>query len=256
MKKLFDRILLAVTGALGDKRCPVCSALLRDTETMTGICPACLQKLTEESAMLCPVCRNPVSACTCMGTGLSPLHIFLGDRTWLAHTWYMPDSGERVTEKLLLTCKKKYSRTLSRYIAEVMAADLARILPENRRKGWILTYAPRSEKGFRRHGFDQCAELVRLMGQRLGIPVRQMLVRVGGGVQKDMETAAQRENNIAGAFAAVRVPEGCRVLLFDDIITTGATMRSAGEILADAGAAAVFPVAYAKTVHPKWRNTK
>ena len=68
-----------------------------------------------------------------------------------------------------------------------------------------------------------------------------------------METTGRREANTADAFRAVQVPKGCRVLLFDDIITTGATMRAAGHALADGGARAVFPLAYAKTIHPKWR---
>ena len=136
-------------------------------------------------------------------------------------------------------------------IADKMAEELAVVLPQNTRKDWILTYAPRSVKGFTDYGFDQCEEIVRQMGKTLHIPVRQMLVRVSGEEQKRMESADRRIGNIAGAFAPVRVPAGCRVLLFDDIITTGATMREAGRVLAEAGAAAVFPIAFAKTMHTR-----
>ena len=248
------KLLTALAEALGEKSCFLCGAALSGESLREGLCPDCLQKLAEEAALPCPLCGCPTSGCFCGHTNLSPLHIFLNDRTWLAHTWYLPDSPDRRTEKLLLTCKKKYSRTLSRHIAQVMAGELSRILPPEKRKGWILTYAPRSSVGYARHGFDQCEEIVRIMGSILGIPVQKLLVRVSGGIQKDMESAARREDNMADAFAALSVPDGCRVLLFDDIITTGATMRAAGKVLADAGAGAVFPLAYAKTVHPKGRK--
>lgn len=254
MNTALQRILEALAGAVGEKRCPLCGIILKNDSLQDGICPACLTKLTEEASLPCPGCGNPVLSCLCGNTGLSPLHIFLGDRTWLAHTWYISDTPDRVTEKLLLTCKKKYSYTLSAHIARVMAADLASLLPGEKRKDWILTYAPRSSGGYARHGFDQCEEIVRQMGRILGIPVQHMLRRTGGEEQKTMADISQREDNIAGAFEAVRVPKGCRILLFDDIITTGATIRAAGHALADAGAGAVFPLAYAKTVHPKWRQ--
>ena len=254
MSIMIRHLLHTLAGIIGEKRCPLCSAVLPPDTLQDGLCPGCLARLAEEASIPCAGCGCPASSCHCGNTGLSPLHIFLGDRTWLAHTWYCAEDPDRVTEKLLLACKRKYSYTLSCHIARSMAADLAPLLPKEKRKDWILTYAPRSSGGYARHGFDQCEEIVRQMGAILGIPVRQMLRRTGGAEQKTMETTRQREANIADAFEAVQVPKGCRVLLFDDIITTGATMRSAGHVLADAGAGAVFPLAYAKTVHPKWRT--
>lgn len=150
---------------------------------------------------------------------------------------------------MLLTCKRQYSPAISDYIARRMADILSPVLPENAGKHWILTYAPRSLQGFTDHGFDQCEEIVRQMGKILHIPVRKLLIRIGGAEQKTMASAGHRAENIAGAFAAVRVPKNCRVLLFDDIITTGSTMREAGQVLAEAGAAAIFPLAFAKTMH-------
>jgi len=254
MSTVLQKLLHTLAGAVGEKRCSLCSTVLPPENLQDGLCRDCLQHLAEEASLPCPGCGNPVSACLCGNTGLSPLHIFLGDRTWLAHTWYCPDNPDRITEKLLLSCKRKYSYTLSCHIAKVMEADLAVLLPKEKRKDWILTYAPRSSGGYARHGFDQCEEIVRQMGRILGVPVQQMLRRTGGQEQKTMENAGQREANIADAFAAVRVPKGCRILLFDDIITTGATIRAAGHTLADAGAGAVFPLAYAKTMPPKWRS--
>ncbi|MBR4960500.1 MAG: ComF family protein [Clostridia bacterium] len=250
MKNSFRRLLYSLADAVGDRCCPLCCEPLAGT---ASICPSCLTRLDKEAVIPCGDCGQPASSCRCPASGLSPLPTFLDGRSWLAHTWYFHVDSDRLTEALLLSCKRKYSPALSGYIAGVMAEELAAVLPENTRKGWILTYAPRSVKGFTDYGFDQCEEIVRQMGRALHIPVRRMLVRVSGEEQKRMESADHRISNIAGAFAPVRVPAGCRILLFDDIITTGATMREAGRVLADAGAAAVFPVAFAKTVYTRRR---
>ena len=249
MTNIFHRLLYALAGAVSDRCCPLCRTVLADPAAL--LCPACLSRLEEEAAVPCSDCGHPASACTCPDSSLSPLPTFLVGRNWLAHTWYFHAGEDRLTEALLLACKRKYSPALSAYIAGKMTAELDTILSGQVRHDWILTWAPRSLAGFGKQGFDQCEEIVRRMGRSLHIPVRQMLVRVGGAEQKSMESADRRADNIAGAFEAVRVPAGCRVLLFDDIITTGATMREAGRVLAEAGAAAVFPIAFAKTMHTR-----
>ena len=251
VKKLLKDLLLRTAGAFGEHSCPLCREALSDSGD--SLCGTCLARLTEEASLPCAVCGHPTSSCRCPDSSLSPMPAFLAGRNWLAHTWYRHAGEDRLTENLLLSCKRKYSRTLSAYITACMTEELAYILPEDQRSQWILTYAPRSAAGFRKYGFDQCEEIVLQMGKSLHIPVRQMLVRVGGGEQKTMDSARSRKDNISGAFAPVRVPEGCRVLLFDDIITTGATIREAGRVLAEAGAAAVFPLSFAKTMHSHGR---
>jgi len=64
--------------------------------------------------------------------------------------------------------------------------------------------------------------------------------------------AADRRSNVSGAFA-VRDPrrvEGKRVLLVDDVLTTGSTLRACAEPLREAGAAAIFAVTVARGVQP------
>ncbi len=246
-------LLRLLLSAVGDARCALCHTAAAGAD---GLCPACIQRLREEEREPCLVCGEAAPLCRCPHMSLSPLPTFLSagpaTRTWLAHMWYHPihgsESWEHASTTLLLTCKKRYSPALSAWIAHAVAADLAPFLPPDSRRDWILTYPPRSEAGYRRSGFDQCEEIVRLLGRELGIPVRRLLSRQGGAEQKSQLDAAARVDNMAGAFVPRRVPKGCRILLFDDIITTGATLQEAGQTLALAGAAGVFPVAFAKTM--------
>jgi len=261
-------LLEKLFSAAGDCTCSLCGrtspASRHPSADMQnppgGFCPECLKALDREAAVPCRECGKPAAQCECPDTTLSPLPGFLQGHTRLFHSWYMGGSGAEpgvegtLTAKMLLQCKKRYSRNIIRYIARTTAADLAPLIPPAKRKDWVLTYAPRSRNSYLQYGFDQCEEIVQIMGRELGIPVKKLLVRSGGDEQKAMTNAEKRRINTENAFVLTKTLgkprnlQGCRILLFDDIITTGATMRSAGRVLAEAGAAAVFPIAFAKSI--------
>lgn len=252
---ILHQLAVFILSVVSDPDCPVCRVPMQKP---LSICNDCLAKLTAEAALPCPDCGKPASQCLCGHMNLSPMPIFLSGRTWLAHTWYLPvgnqelDVGKtymRCTEPLLLACKKRNNPALSGYIADRLAADLSPLLPPEKREGWYLTYPPRSEEGYQKYGFDQCEEIAKQLGKKLGIPVRRMLKRTGGAEQKKMTDIAARAANMVDAFTPRRVPAGCRVLLLDDIITTGSTIRAAGNALVQGGARAVFPIAYATTMN-------
>ncbi|MFN8639844.1 MAG: ComF family protein [Dehalococcoidia bacterium] len=100
----------------------------------------------------------------------------------------------------------------------------------------------------RRRGYDQGAVIARAVGGRLGLPVREDLIR------RERRTRAQsslgreeRARNVEGAFGPRR-PSGeapARVLLVDDVLTTGATLEAAAVALRLAGVEHVFALALA-----------
>ena len=87
--------------------------------------------------------------------------------------------------------------------------------------------------------FNQSELLAREVSRRTGIPLRLWLQRVKRTPQQAGLTAAKRRRNVAGAFRAC-VPgsklAGSRVLLVDDVLTTGATLNAAAWALKRAGA--------------------
>lgn len=92
----------------------------------------------------------------------------------------------------------------------------------------------------RQRGYNQSELLARPLSRALAIDcdpavlsrTRYTAPQVGLGPEA-------RHDNVRGAFSARPVVDGCRVLLIDDVLTTGATMKSAAEALLTAGAAAV-----------------
>jgi predicted amidophosphoribosyltransferase len=110
----------------------------------------------------------------------------------------------------------------------------------------VVTWAPTSVSRRRARGFDQAELLARAVALRLGLPCRRLLRRVGGPAQTGQPLAAR----LAGpVFVATRNARS-RVLLIDDVVTTGATLSAAARALRHARATEVHGLVVAHTAAP------
>jgi len=99
----------------------------------------------------------------------------------------------------------------------------------------FLVPIPLHTNRYRTRGFNQAERIARGIGKVWGLPVRtDVLFRIRNTVpQSQLESVEARERNIRGAFD-VRLAEGVResrILLVDDIFTTGTTIREAIRVL-------------------------
>jgi predicted amidophosphoribosyltransferase len=112
--------------------------------------------------------------------------------------------------------------------------------------GWadLVTWAPTSTAHRRRRGFDQAEVLARAVARRLGVPARQVVRRDPYSLAQTGRTRAER---LGGpTFVAVRQVVG-RVVIVDDVVTTGATLRQASAVVLAAGARETLCIAAAAT---------
>jgi ComF family protein len=107
----------------------------------------------------------------------------------------------------------------------------------------------------RQRGYNQSELLARELSRATGLPIRNdLLVRARSTTSQTSLSWSERQRNVAGAFAlrpgAASALTGRRVLLLDDIITSGATTQAAALALREARPAAIYALAVARPLRP------
>ncbi len=115
----------------------------------------------------------------------------------------------------------------------------------------IITPVPLHAKRKRERGFNQSALLGRALARLVALPIREhALVRARATLPQVGLSDTQRAHNVRHAFRCDKphIVKGMRILLVDDVMTTGSTVASAAEALLDAGAIRVSVLAVARAV--------
>lgn len=116
----------------------------------------------------------------------------------------------------------------------------------------LLIPVPLHRTRLRERGYNQALVLARPLAQALGIPLRHdLLERTKATPPQTGLNAKARRRNLGGAFAiAPSIALPAHVALFDDVMTTGATLREATRVLLKAGVARVDVWALARAPTP------
>lgn len=119
-------------------------------------------------------------------------------------------------------------------LGEVLATAVERDAPVVHAVTWV----PTDRRRRRARGCDHAESLARRVAARLGRPPRA-LVAVGRAPDQGARPSAVRPSIPSGTYRARQRVDGGRVLLVDDVLTTGATARAVADVLTAAGAASV-----------------
>ena len=107
----------------------------------------------------------------------------------------------------------------------------------------LVTYVPVSKKRKQERGYDQSYLLARETCRHWSVAPETLLQKTKDNVaQSSLSSREERQKNVVGAYVAVNEDKikGQRILLIDDILTTGATLREAARVLREAGAERVI----------------
>ena len=170
---------------------------------------------------LCRVCAHALPACP----PLDPLPPLAGLSAGFLY--------ESVPRSLVLGLKLRGLRCHGPPLADAICRSAWR----DGVTGDLVTWVPGNRAEARRRGYDHAEVLARLVAARLGLPVRGLLRLRGPKPDQTTLTGAQRREGPKDAFLARRVHG--RVVIVDDVMTTGATICACAGALQRAGAEAV-----------------
>jgi ComF family protein len=214
--------------------CRICERPLHELSRVP-VCRHCLkQPATLDAEFFCRTCRTPfLNRYPLDDTGQCPL-CRLGLNGF--DEVYSAGSYEGNLRKLIHLFKFDGVQPLGR----PLAGFLAGILPREQRFDVIVPMPLHWRRKWQR-GFNQSELLAREIAGRWNVPVRNVVRRKRATTPQAGLTSAQRRKNVQGAFEAkykARL-DGQRVLLIDDVLTTGATASACARVLKRAGAARV-----------------
>lgn len=202
-------------------------------------CVLCRKLLEEAETDLCGQCR----ADTPEITGTKRKLPYLAKWTGL---WYYEGSVRSSILRYKFRGSRSYSQSYGRLLAmKLLQEDISFD---------ILTWAPISRRRKWRRGYDQVELIARAVAKELGVPLVSTLQKTRHNrPQSRLKDAAARRANVLGVYRVTDPGSiaGKRVLLLDDILTTGATVSECARTLLTAGAKEVICATVAVASHQR-----
>ncbi len=210
-------------------RCPFCGRIMgREVP-----CTDCMNRVTELTAVVCRVC------------GADPEHCKCGSRSFAFTRHVSAFHYEKAARNLVLRFKLRRKPQLAVFMARRMYHHIhARLGTEFS----LITYVPQTRLRTMKRGYIPAQLLAKELANRLGLPCRELLKRTCGRQQK----YAKGQDRWANAKKNYALLDGAtvsgRVLLVDDLLTSGATLSTCAALLREAGAEEIVCATFAIAV--------
>ena len=219
------------------RKCLLCGEIL--TESKEGVfCPKCRLEYEKLKRRPCRACGKPQSACGCMPDKLKheiagAVHLFAYD--------------DPFSKTVIFTLKRRDFKPLQVFLGEELASLFGDIAE------YEITFAPRKPKSVREYGFDQAEALARVISDEKNVPLADIFTHARRSeLQKNLNAEARAEN-AEKSYALQRsfTREREKLIIVDDVMTTGSTMAKLVSLAKEAGYKEIATVCVARTVHEK-----
>ena len=238
--KLFKAALL---DYLFPPLCHVCRKFIPGAGRL-HICRLCREAIHAVSHPLCTVCGVPFYGLGndhCCGACLKEAPSFDAARAAVIHE----GPARNLIHAFKYSCKTHLRRPLALLVVEHLTEFIAERKPD------LIVPVPLHVRRLASRGFNQALLLGELLAQEWQLPLqRRAMRRIRWTEPQITLAAAQRRDNVRGAFfvADVAVVSGKRVLLLDDVFTTGSTVEECSKMLKKAGATEVFVITISRAL--------
>jgi ComF family protein len=220
--------------------CAVCGANVGPSEYL---CDACEAKATRIVPPFCEICSEPfpgaiTNAFTCANCGNRKLHFEAAVAAY---------RSRGIVRHVIHDFK--YNKQL--HLRHVVSRWLADALADVRLRGWrfdALVPVPLHPARRRERGFNQAELLAEFVSERFSIESKPILERIRYTKTQTAFDRAERMENLRDAFRLRKNADvrGYRMLLIDDVLTTGSTLSECARVLKAAGAVSVHAATAAR----------
>jgi competence protein ComFC len=232
--------LRAVASLLYPPVCTICSA---NVATDEYLCRECETKIPRITPPFCAKCSEPfdgaiTTAFVCANCGHRTLYFDAAISAF---------RSRGIVRHIILDFK--YAKHM--HLRHLVARWLFAALDDERLRGRefdLIVPVPLHPARQRERGFNQAALLAESLSARISIPVRPALARTRFTTTQTAFDRVERMENLHGAFRLRKNADvrQLRVLLIDDVLTTGSTLSECARVLKKAGAASVYAATAAR----------
>ncbi len=215
--------LKAAKAVVWPQRCIFCNEAIFDSKKRT--CESCKNALPYVKGEICSGCGRERKECTCSSSTM------YYDKA--AAPFYFEKGVRSCIHSLKFRSHKDYADPLGEYL---YSSFISRYSGENFD---FITYVPLYESDFKRRGYNQSQLLARKLSEKAGIPCKDNVLRKIYKTEKQSaSTTLERSGNVLGVFEVDKSADlkDMKILLVDDIETTGSTLSECGKMLYLAGA--------------------
>ncbi|MBQ8359739.1 MAG: ComF family protein [Oscillospiraceae bacterium] len=155
--------------------------------------------------------------------------------------WYYKDNVRKSIHRFKFGNARSYAGVYARFLALRLQNTFFEPFD-------ILTWVPVSGLRKLKRGYDQTELIAKALSRELGMPATRVLKKIRHTPpQSGLRDAAQRRANVLGAYKSLpdQMLGNKRILLLDDVLTTGATASECARVLLTAGAKEVYFAAVA-----------
>ena len=235
--------------------CRICNNLLT-TASRVPLCEECLSSFGRVAGTLCEICGRPLP-----GWKQEPAQPLFcpacQDRTYAFDRARSFALYENAIVRAILLLKFEQIEPLGAWFADRLAEVVNS--EANRLAADVVVPVPLHRERERERGYNQAALLSKPLAKRLRLPHKAvLLVRTRVRADKQVLSLEERWESVRGAFATRpgSQVDNLRVLLVDDVLTTGATLDACARALREAGAKSVIGLTVARALRNPLPDTR
>jgi len=252
---LLGEISDAIVSVFFPAGCRICDGLLTSASRIP-ICAECLASFERVRGILCEVCGRPLPGLT-RKEGEAQLCPACQNKTYAFEKARSFALYEGAVVRAILLLKFEQIEPLGGWFAERLA-ELANAEGDSLAAD-VVVPVPLHRQRERERGYNQAAMLSKPLAKRLRLPHKAvLLMRTRARPDKQMLSLEERWESVRGAFATRpgSQVDNLRVLLVDDVLTTGATLDACARTLRDAGARSVVALTAARAIRNPLPGTR